>query len=434
LNKSNWLIIPLLLLLTLTLAAPLTFAQDSTDEHPLMQILALVPDIPEVREAGITISYADYEAALTNREGAAQPESFAEFEALTTADDISASLALWALPQSGPPNFSQNFMLFGELPELVGFDFFDIEQAAYFGQPPSIGVILSGDFDADEISTAFRARRFVESDLNGMPLFCGPDGCEEGLRLNLRDRNPANPFGGDFGRQEPILLAPGYILNSADYGTVEAMAAVMAGEQPSLANDPSYHAAVEAIISEGTLIQAQFIEAASLRSLDVANLLLNLEQTEANIEAVRSIFDDIAEIGELPPYSLATIADVIMNEQQYAVIALVYDDAESAAAAGEVLVKRAENVLSFRVNRPVIELITERGASIEEPRVYTSEETGKSVALFAISGPLPPSTPDEEGRIVQSGLLYRLLANMLYSRDLYWLASDIPQFEPATSE
>ncbi|MBC7810494.1 MAG: hypothetical protein H7175_05075 [Burkholderiales bacterium] len=397
-----------------------------------MQMLALVPDNATVRGAGITVGYADYDAALANREGAAQPESHAQFMAMLDARDDAARLALMSIPGSGPPNFRDYFQQLGEMPELVGFDFFDIEQGLFFGAPPSIGIVLSGDFDADAIGTAYSTRGYTESDVDGMTLWCPADGCDTGLQQNLRGHNPGNPFGGHLGRSEPLLIAPDYVVDSADIATIEASAAALTDERPSLADDESYRAAVEAITSEGVLIQAQFIEAALLRPFDVASMIQPFGDDSGiltNEDALTEFLDELRGYGELPPYLLATIADVIIDDQQVAVIALVYNDATSAETAGATLVQRFFNLSSLRYDRPYIELVAGREATIDAPRVFTSESTGKSVALFRIIGALPSSTPDEDGMIVQGSMLYQLLATMLYSRDLYWLATDIPQFE-----
>jgi hypothetical protein len=239
------------------------FAQDNAAESSLLDMLALVPDNPQAR--GAILSYVDYRAVESTRPGAAQPQTWAEWDALQNANDPSAGLWMAAFfgVSSGPPTFVQYLLQFETMPEVVGFDWFDIDRALTYGDPPSVGIVLAGDFDAESIIAAFESRGFEERELNGLSLLCGDEACD-GFKVDFQSRDVANPFGGNLGRQEPLLIAPGYLINSADYAQVEAMADAYADDENSLADAPDFHAAAAIASASGVLVQAQFVNSALL--------------------------------------------------------------------------------------------------------------------------------------------------------------------------
>ena len=102
--------------------------------------------------------------------------------------------------------------------DAVGFGFFDIDRSLVFGEPPGNGTIVAGHFHGDRIARAYQARGFSENTQGAVSVWCGPEGCDSGLKLNLGDRNPANPFGGQFGRAEPLAVLSDQLL--ADLGVL----------------------------------------------------------------------------------------------------------------------------------------------------------------------------------------------------------------------
>src|SRR5690606_74600 len=136
----------------------------------------------------------------------------------------------------------------------------DMDRSLVFGNPPSMGNILEGDFDPAQIAEAFAARDFTENDFNGVPVWCGAAGCENGLQTDLANRNPGNPFGGDLGRSEPLAIVSDSLLaNSASDGLVETMIGTYQGEYNSLADADDYQALAQALADQGTIVQAQFL-------------------------------------------------------------------------------------------------------------------------------------------------------------------------------
>ncbi len=381
----------------------MALAQDEASS-PLLDMLALVPDNSQAR--GAILSYVDYRAAESTRPGAAQPESWAEWNALQEAKDPSARLWMSAFfgVSSGPPDLLQYLMQFGAMPEVVGFDWFDIDRGLTYGEPPSTGVVVAGDFDADAIIAAYEARDFVQLELNGLPLLCATEECD-GFTLDLKNRDVANPFGGNLGRNEPLLIVPGYLINSPDYEQVQAMADAYADDEDSLADAPDFRAAAAIASANGTLVQIQFVNFAMLSA---------------------PIFpenpDETAEdLGVLPLYELAAFAHRVEGQDQIAEIILIYGNEVNAEAAAVEIQNRISKYESMAIRKPLLEILEEREITLVDPQVVQDEATGKWATVIAFTSPVPSSEEDDSGDIVQSGLNYRLLINMLYQRDLAWL-------------
>lgn len=412
-NKQTLLSRLFLLLLTgLLLALPA--AAQEPDEHPLLRMLALVPDVPEVRET--LVGYADYRAMESVR-GIDMPTAQDFFD----RTELSAQWIATSIGMSTGMRMEFFLLYLEDMPRLVGFGFFDIDQTLVFGEPPSMGMVLEGDFPPERIAAAHSARGFVEHEIGGVTVWCSPDGCDDGLRQNIKEREPGNPFGGSLGRREPLAVFSDSLLgNSASDSVVEAMIAAQQGEQRSLAESLDYGAIAEAISSGGTLVQIQFVSPLQL-GLDPAMLMM---------EDTSSIREIVSEYGDLPPYALAAFADVGVEGEQVALIALAYADAELAQAAAEELAARLVTFESLRTGQPLVNYFEDLDAVIGEPYVYESETNGWAVALLPVHYPIPSNEPSEDSpRYTASGLVYRQLISELYSRGLYFLGTDFSALE-----
>ncbi|MBW4439122.1 MAG: hypothetical protein KME04_18430 [Pleurocapsa minor GSE-CHR-MK-17-07R] len=89
----------------------------------------------------------------------------------------------------------------------IGIGLDDIAQAMYFGRPPAILKVLKGEFDAEAVRAALQAYGLAEAEgEGGQFVFCNPESCAEGMAQNIQARNPGNPFGGNIGRLETVIL------------------------------------------------------------------------------------------------------------------------------------------------------------------------------------------------------------------------------------
>ncbi|MBL8147640.1 MAG: hypothetical protein JNL34_14780 [Anaerolineae bacterium] len=353
-----------LLLLYLCLGAFAASAQD--DRVPILVVLASVPDTPESRA---TFSYADYAAIMGEAEG----------------DDRFPPL----LQVYSGPSLAYASLRLEEQERLIGVPFFAIEQAASWGLPPGMVTVFQGAFEAEAVQAALEAREFTTSELNGLPLFCGAAGCDQGMRSNLEVREPGDPFGGELARQQPVLFVPlegvNQLLSSALIETVELSSEVVAGEALSLADNPEVQAAVDAAALGGLLRQALFTDA----------------------EWIGPAPDGAKP---LPPYRLAVLGEAQTEDRLSASVTLVYETLDEAEAAAAALETRLASYESVRVERPYADLLDERGIVATFSAVEDAE-TGLAVAQVVFSGP-------------DDALGYRLLVQGLYNRDLGWLGMD----------
>jgi hypothetical protein len=404
-----------------TLFGGFASAQTETEIHPFLEMLDQVPAQPETR-AGI-LYYADLRAAEQARAGAAQPESWAELEALEEADDLSRALWLAGVMMGLNSSSSLHALFQGgdSLPDIMGFDFFDVDRALEYGELFQTGVVLQGDFDTDAIEAALTSRGFVrEEPLAGFPLWCSDAGCEGGAEVDLPARQPADPFGGDLGRRQPVLNPPGFLLSSPQYSLVEAHAEVISGERSTLADLPDYQALVEATTREGIFIHAWIINPLLIGSVsDTITALVGPSAQEALLAEMEAAYIPIQS------YSLLMIADTATETEQIAYVALVYDDQVAAQEAAFVIPGRIAAYTSIVARRPFTDLLEERDLTFPIAEIYASESTGKFLVLIPFRGPIAGDEPLEDdlpGQLPVSSMAFRLLVNMISRADTGWLA------------
>lgn len=377
-------------------------AQDDSNT-PLLDMLKLVPDTEQTRAGIPLVSYADYRAIETGRD-IDTPPTKADFANQTDKSGLWMSAANGVMSGMRLDYFMQ--YLEG-MEKLVGFSWFDVDQALVFGQPPSTGNILVGNFDSEAIAKAFEARDYTTENQDDVVILCGPDGCDQGLQQNLVDNNPANPFGGQFGRKEPLALLPNTVLNSPNYDVMSAMIETQTGDQPSLADDPNVKTAANLIAYKGMLRQTQFFNGVDVGDYSAMAAPEGEEQPEL-----------------LPAYSLAFFADTYADGlEQRALVGLVYDDEESANAAVALMVDRLQMAESMAVKQPFMQLIEDRGGNIAGATVEADAETGKFVALLDIRYPAAANEKGDRG-YPASSLVFKLLIDSIYRRDAVWLAAD----------
>ena len=419
--------IRLFFFLGLCFVVTIAHGQETTnDPHPLLEMLARVPDMPAVHEAG-TVVYADMRAAEAARGLPRLPDSGA-WAALGRENQ---RVWLNAAPNFAMmPDLASNFMMVAEdMPRLLGIDLFAIDRTLYFGQPPTMGYILQGNFDPDAFMGALTQRDYISEAKGAVTIMCPSEGCDTGQEMNLAAREPGNPFGGTFGRQEPLAYEAGYVFNSADGVMLNAIVESANGGQPSLQDNPVYQAAASAIIADGLLRQAMFVEVVGAFGDDPILMALGPSATDEIIAAVRKHYrldeEDYGPVGRVA--ELMVIADIADtdSEQQIGRIVLVYDDEMIAQAAATELDKRqAEDIelLAYRGNT-LQALIEERGGSLQPVRLAQDETTEKWVlTLDAVAPLVQGSAQDDDGRPRMSGLSARLWVDMVFRRDLLWLA------------
>lgn len=417
LSRGLW--ITLAAVFTLHGAGASANAQTDAPRPPLFDLLALTPDNENARA---TWSYVDYHALITSREGAVLPQSYQEWLAGNDAEDAATGAVNAALfgVSTGPGELIQ-FMATEDYAATIGIDFFEIERAVSYGMAPTQVTALQGDFDPDAIDAAYTARGYEVLAASGITTYCGENGCDGGAVQNLTRRDTADPFGGNLGRQQPVLLFEGsetnasrdLVASAVPLSELAALEGVYTGDSPSLLDAPEYRAAAEAVTRTGTLRQAWFNRA---DELDLANQL----PFDLSDDATRFREELMQSLTPIPEAQLFVFADTATETGQTAYVALVYADATDAQSATDIAVERLASLDSNASRRAWADILDDRSITVSSS-VYESAETGLAVALIALE--TPPLVPFVEGEMPEfSASAFRLLVNAYSRRDLLWLA------------
>ena len=414
----------LLIILLLPLAGLATAQEDTTS--PLFELLATVPNMAPDNLS--LIYYADVAVAERARMGNANMiTTAAQFEQLdATGLDM---VWFWGYPSSTALPSSQYFMQGIPLyKEMMGFELFDIEQTLYFGNPPEVGYILKGNFDQDAIIEAYQARDYTLEEISGLPLLCGPAGCENGTQIDFDRRNFGNLFGGELGLSEPAALADGLIFDSRILDRLNAIVDAYLGSDNNILANDAYAASARALSQTGELRQAIFVPFNQLPSVaDLATVLgpnVTDEQRAVIEEHLGRNDRDPSEM--LPLYEIMTLGDITLPDEgvSHAVVTMAYSNPGFAENAAEILQQRIDNfdeLQSLAIARSFAEVFANRGAQPLPVSVYNDEETGYAIVIATWETPLVVGTQeDENGRLTMSGMTFRLLVDMIYRRDMMW--------------
>jgi hypothetical protein len=384
-----------------------------SEDTPVVRMLSHIPNTIEARTE---LSYVDYQAILAARPDVPKFNTFAEFEAAFRGENGNLVMATLNGIQSGP-SFLQYLLQSEDLPELLGFDFFDIAQAVSFGTPPAEVFIVQGDFDPAAVIAAHQARDFTQDELNDITLLCGAAGCENGMVQNLMERNPANIFGGNLGRSQPTLVTDTWIATSPSIDMITEVAET--DVERSLAEQPDYRSAVEAVEANGTLLQSWFVLPSDV--LPVSDMLAMGQLTEEQSEALEERLKE--DFVPIPAWNLALLADVATETDQQAIVALVYTDHEDAEAAAAQFPARLLNATSMMTMQSFGEILADRGMTSAEVNIYPSTRERYAV-LVTLHSPLPSNVRAEDGYTEASSLVYGILPRAFLTRDVAWLAPE----------
>ncbi len=406
----------LLLALILIVGIVPTSAQDQS--NPLLDLLARVPDAPAAHEY---LSYADYQAIFASYPGATRPTSYQSFADLTanngSADGRAVMGALMSIT-SGPQLF-QNVLRGDAVATTMGFDLFSVDRGVEYGNPPASVTLIEGDFDADTVIAAHEARGFIVSETNGLPLLCGAAGCDAGMDVNLKDVNPANIFGGKFGRSQPTLVGDNLIASSASIDAINLTASAISGDSDSLADQPDFRAAAEAITANGTLTQAYLITPETIPQSVMDTVLfpsLTAKQRQDMIAQIEASFVP------MPPYTLVAIADAVNDGVESAMVALVYADPADADAAATLFPERLTTYQSYQTKQTLGDMFADRQVTSVDASVFTPS-VDRAVMVLTITTPLVSPDQTDGPRTPISDPIFRLLTNAYFARDLGWLAT-----------
>lgn len=312
------------------------------------------------------------------------------------------------------------------MPQTVGFSALEVDKVVQFGAPPGHGLILAGNFDADAIRNAYQTNFGLElKDLDGKTVWCSAEDCADGARSDPEYRMRENPFGGNLGQRQPMVISDDLLMASADPELVLAHLDAAAGTLPNLADDPNYLAAVNAVSKDADVLQA------TIANPTVAQRVANNPPIDARLRMdVRMATQQtmLENFQELPPFELLILADAVTADEQIARLGIVYKDAGTAELAGRILLERLAGHQSIQFHRPFSEMLAER--HVTDPRYSVHQDSGRAVLVLEFA--TPKATPDEivpmlkipyQGSATPPGLLYRLFNEMFMMDDTSWLST-----------
>ncbi len=418
--------LPAIMLAALVAAyAAAASGQDAREDFDnLMDMLAAVPDTNRVRAGPVIADYVDYRA-LERAGGVASPDSVAALDAMDDAafQDWSTALSRVDLDPLNLDNelpaeavarqSGGSSSAFRNFPAVLGIDWFAVDRAVAVGGPPAAAVVLGGGpelTDLGAMATALADRDFAVEIVGGVPVWHRFDDFE--VRVDAIDGpdplgfKPSDPFGVQHGFAARIAGLTGALAGSRDWTLIEDVIEARQGNMPSLADDPYVQAAAAAITDQrrfdGVLVRALFsnvrFTAAGVSSRKLGPFASD-QQLSAFADELLSRMD-----GGLPFYRLAAVADRQDGSDEIALIALVYDDRETAREAASAVADAVANYVPLRRKQRLADAF-DLGISTH---VFQAGRGGPAVAVIGLSdfdqGSSP--RPGRLFRMLQIGFLY----------------------------
>jgi hypothetical protein len=369
---------------------------------PLQAMLKLVPDSPDTHNFTLSPSYVDYNAILAAA-GVKKPISSAALLAMSRDEQDLFYRALMRVTAGSGANYLRQYLT--DMPQLVGFDWFDVNQDMTVGAPPKILKIYGANYDPAKVGAALSARGFEKQEIQGVTVWShGEDNA-----ISLKDREPGDPFGGELGLAARIALFPGYIANTRAWPLMNDVISAYKGGRKSLADAPDYRTMVDAIMAQkGQLLQAMFISPNDMNALP-----------EMPIGTPKAPRVDLSSYKDLPAYTMAAFTDHQDGELQVHTIAALYSDEKTATQAADELRNR---LAGFDPGK----IYTIREVTVDKASVYKDDSTRMAAAIVSLRYPTPQE-PRSGELPVQPGLLLHIWVRALVQREFYPLMMAIPK-------
>ena len=425
-------------------------AQDDSSTR-IQEMLAFLPDTPEIRSGHI--GYANYHAVfpiMAEYSDIADVDSLLACLRAEECDDmvywfdampaLSAELIqLRALIQGrnyadgdcerDPATFAVDCgepPVYDSMLDVMGFGYFDIMHTLSVRSFDMLPVfVLAGQFDTEAIDVALTARGYAAQDApDDINLWCVVEGCDEsvGGRATI---DTANIFGGDVGAKRPLAATSDYVVSSAVIETVKQALSSYMGDVPSLADAPEIIALDSALNSiSGTPVQAVIIPSPTTLVFGIDALIAQMAASGVEItdELIEELTEDymLSEDELVPIYEAMAIADYKDDTGRQTVVALVFNNEDTAILAETRIQARLANYVSLEWQVPMDALIEGRG-DITDTQFFTDEVTGKTVLMLQW-WMTAPDDPDSQNTYMQGGL-FPILLRGIYAGDMGWLAT-----------
>ncbi|MBI5959639.1 MAG: hypothetical protein HY866_12935 [Chloroflexi bacterium] len=400
-KKNRWWILAALFALIL-IGVPGVSGQDSS-ENDLLRLLHFVPDTPETRA---WLTFGDLATWHTSW-NVPRIDNVEQLEAL---DRDPYAYWVFIMPtQTMPPDvLGAQYLLSDDIRAIYGFDLFNMDRFLYAGEPPDDISVVEFSFDGTQIANALTTTGY-----EAVPLETG--GTLYQILGDYETDLPGStglPRLGMLGRLNRIALLDGQMVIGRATAPVTNSLATQQGTVPSLADDPAYIAAANAMedwsmlgdLTGAALISgAQFPDAYSV-GLDIGPLPL---------KEVRDTLLAQYQADPLPHFDVALFSTRHAPGATYLGLVLVFPPGTDAEAAAHTLANRLQTYTSLL-----------SGESFAERWVLESDShaaiNGLPVAMVTMRVDDPePAPPGDRANTAILGW-----ANMLYRRDMAFLFAE----------
>ena len=395
---------------------------ESTSTNSLLTLLAGIPQDP-ISHMENFIYFLDY-SAVESAYNATRPPDAEVFANLSESDK--SYTVWWVVLRATQGLLGETWFQLETMQETVGFNTLDVDQVIEFGAGISRGLILTGSFDADAISAAYKTNLgLAANDFDGNTIWCWAEDCADGGQSDPRYRFRENPFGGSLGQRQPMIINNDLLMASADLDLVLGHLDAIAGTQPSLADDPEVQAAVNAVSQDADILQAMIANSTIVERIANKLPIDDRLSPEMRSTAQETLLENFQE---LPLYEMLILADAVTEDEQIARLGIVYKDADSAETAAPILLDRLANHQSVQTRLPFAEMLVQR--NVTDPRYYVHQEANRAVLVLEF--PTKKASSDEivqmlgidyRGSTTPPGLVYRLFLDMFNADDTGWLST-----------
>jgi len=393
--------IALALLLVLSVAGRL---HAQPEPSGALEALAIVPASALLHEHGGEVVFTDWAAAFASR-GAEMP---AAWSALGPQDSLT-ELAL-TYPPGAPHEIVNHINLAEHYPELLGIDLFQITASVKFGDPAAPVLAVIGEFGQELVQSAFSAQDYVvDAEHAAWLLLCPAEGCDQGTVGDPENRDPTNPFGGQFGRRQPALLAVDYLISAASQPVLVDVARVLEGAGESLASLREVQAVAASLSGSEFLLNLTIVDPERLNPADAPPPLPDPGLAPGEAEAW------LAELASepLPHFPLFAFASLVHSGVEHGRVILVYSEQQQADLAAASLEARLKTMPVFHGGQTFSEFWSRFG---ELTAISSEAAADMWVVTVQMSAPM-----QSRGRL---GLPFNALIMDVWDGHALWVPSD----------
>jgi hypothetical protein len=376
------------LLAMLVSTAPLT-AQETTPEssaasNPLLDMLRFIPDTADYRQF---ITYGDQ--AAWYRGWGFQP--IPDRDTLLSMDNSAPVYNAWTLVmgrQTTPPEFlGYQYTRAEDMRSFYGFDLFHVDRYLQAGIPPGWISVVDFSFDPAQIASALTASGYSASALeSGAKLYSLHGDNEVSLGGSL-------PHVGQLGGLNRIALLGQQMVIARATAVAQNALQAHSGATPSLAENPAYIAGIQSL-ADPSLAQTGELVGAIL----VDGLMFTKDQLcPPDAQPCDVAFPD----APLPAFDLAVFATLHTPGKTSLVLALVFPETTDATGAAAALAQRIKSYQSFRFQRPLLDVLHERGGDFD--LAVDTKVNERPVALVVLHDDDPSLKTDSSG-VIQSSV------------------------------